>query len=140
MSPILFAIYTLGLIKWVEEYVSEAEVLSLVDELGLVATGSDVNHVVSRLERCAEKTIEWPSRRGLQVDAAKTEEAQFTRRRGHRKNLKPKLPAKLRVRNESVLFIAQATHRLGVWMQEHLAFNEHHNQCMKNPRAADARL
>jgi len=34
VSPILFAIYTSGLIKWVEVYVSEAEGLSVVDDLG----------------------------------------------------------------------------------------------------------
>jgi len=34
VSPILFAIYTSGLFKWVEEYVSEAEGLSFVDDLG----------------------------------------------------------------------------------------------------------
>jgi len=50
VSPILFAIYTSGLIKWVEEYVSEAEGLFFVDDLGWVATGSDVNRVVSILE------------------------------------------------------------------------------------------
>jgi len=50
VSPILFAIYTSGLIKCVEEYVSEAEGLSFVDDLGWVATRSDVNHVVSICE------------------------------------------------------------------------------------------
>jgi len=61
VSPILFAIYTSGLIKWVEEDVSEVEGLSLVDDVGWVATGSDVNHVVSILERCAPNSIEWAS-------------------------------------------------------------------------------
>jgi len=51
LSPILFAIYTSGLIKWVEEYIAEAEGLSFVDYLGWVATGGDVSHVVSILER-----------------------------------------------------------------------------------------
>jgi len=47
VSPILFAICTSGLIKWVEKYVSGAEGLSCVDDLGWVATGCDVKHVVS---------------------------------------------------------------------------------------------
>jgi len=59
--PILFAIYTSGPIKWVEEYVS-AKGLSFVDDLGWVATGSDVNQVVTILERCAAKSIEWATR------------------------------------------------------------------------------
>jgi hypothetical protein len=65
VSPILFAIYTSGLIKWVEENVSAAQRLSFVDDLGWAGTGSDVNHVVSILERCTAKSIEWASRRGL---------------------------------------------------------------------------
>jgi len=93
VSLILSAIYTSGLINWVEEYVSEAEGLSIVDDLGLVSTGSVVNHVLSILERCAEKSFQWASRRGLQFDTAKTEAALFTRRRGHRKHLRPKLTA-----------------------------------------------
>jgi len=65
LSPILFAIFTSGLIKWVEDYVTEAEGLSIVDDLGWVATGIDVNHVVTIHERCAAKSIEWVSRRVL---------------------------------------------------------------------------
>jgi len=65
VSPILFAIYTSGLIKWVEEY-APAKGLSFVDDLGWVATGSDVNQVVTILERCVAKSIEWANRRGLQ--------------------------------------------------------------------------
>jgi hypothetical protein len=61
MSPILFAIYTSGLIKWVEAYVP-AEGLSFVDDLGWVVAGSDVNQVVTTLKRCAAKSIEWASR------------------------------------------------------------------------------
>jgi len=38
VSPILFAIYTSGLIKWVEERVAGAEGLSFVDIVGWVAT------------------------------------------------------------------------------------------------------
>jgi len=139
VSPILFAIYTLGLIKWVEEYVSEAEGLSCINDLSWVATGSDVNHVVSIFERCTAMSIEWASRRGLQFDTAKTEAALFTARRGHRKHLRPKLTAKIRVGSRSIRFNAQATHWLGVWMDAHLTFKEHHIRCMKNARAAEAR-
>jgi len=99
VSPILFTIYTSALIKWVKEYVSEAEGLSIVDNVGWVATGSNVNHVVSILQRCAAKSIKCASRQGLQFNTAKTEAALFTRRRGHRKHCRPKLTAKIRVGN-----------------------------------------
>jgi len=103
-------------------------------------TASDVNHDVSILERCAAKSIEWASRLGLQFDTAKTEAALFTRRRGHWKHLRPRLGAKIRVGSGSTRFNAQATRWLGVWMDAHLTFKEHDNQCMKKARAAEARL
>jgi len=140
VSPIPFAIYTSGLIKWVQEYVSEAEGLSFVDDLGWVATRSDVNHDFSTLERCAAQSIEWARRRGLQCDTAKKEAAIFTRRRGHRKHLRPKLTAKTRVGSGSIPFNAQATGWLGVRMDADQTYKEHNNRCMKRARAAEARL
>jgi len=140
VSPILIAIYTSGIMKSVEEYVSEAEGHSFIDDLGWVATRSDLNHVVLIFERCAAKSIEWARRRGLEFDTARTEAALFTRTRGHRKHLSPKLTAKIRVGNRSIQFNAQATRWLGVWMDAHLTFKEHHNRCMKQARAAEDRL
>jgi hypothetical protein len=89
VSPILFAIYTAGLIMWVVEYVSEAKGLSSVDDLGWVATRCYVHDVVAILERCAAKSIEWVSRRWVKFYIAKTEAVQFMRRRDNRKYLRP---------------------------------------------------
>jgi len=61
VSPILFAIHSAGLIKWVEERV-QAEGPSFGDDLGWVATGKDVNQVVERVEACAAQSVEWASR------------------------------------------------------------------------------
>jgi len=101
---------------------------------------SDVNHVVSMLERCAANIIEWASRRGLQFDTAKTDGALFTHRRGSTKYLRAKMTAKLTVGNKSLRFIPQATRWLGVWVDAHLTFMEHHNQCTKKARAGEARI
>jgi hypothetical protein len=60
VSPILVAIYTSGLVKWVEEYAS-AQGLSFVDDFSSEATGRDVNQVVTILEECAGKSLEWAS-------------------------------------------------------------------------------
>jgi hypothetical protein len=68
VSPILFAIYTSGLIKWVEDYESEAEELSIVDNLASVVTETHVNHVVSILEKCAGNSIPCVLTRGLQFN------------------------------------------------------------------------
>jgi len=79
VSPIVFAIDTSRLIKAVEEYVSD-EGLSFGDDLGWVATESNINQVITKLEECAAKSIECASRIGLQFDTVKTEAALFTHR------------------------------------------------------------
>ena len=140
VSPIVFAIYTSGLIQWVEERVAGIEGLSFVDNVRWVAIGSDVNQVVRKLEACARQSIDWAERSELEFDTTKTEAALFTRRRCHLKHLRPKLTAKIRVGNGFIKFNKQATRWLGVWMDAHLMFKEHHNRCMKKARAAEARL
>jgi len=77
---------------WVEETV-QATGLSIVDDLGLVATWMEVNQVVKSLEACPAGSIEWASRRDLQFDTAKTEAALFTCRKCLKKHLRPKLPS-----------------------------------------------
>jgi len=57
VSPILFAIHTAGLIRWVEERV-QGEGLSFLDDVGWVATGKDMNQVVEKLATCAAESIE----------------------------------------------------------------------------------
>jgi hypothetical protein len=139
VSPILFAIHTAGLINRVEERV-QAEGLSFVDALGWIGTRKDVNQVVRKLEACAAERIEWASRRDLQFDTAKTEVALFTRRRGHHKHLRPTLTAKMKVGDGFVRVNKEATRWLGVWMDAHLMFKEHHNPCRNKARGAEARL
>jgi hypothetical protein len=123
----------------VEERV-QAEGLSFVDELGWVATVKDVNQVVENLEASAAESIEWASRRDLQFDTAKTEAALFICRRGHQKHLWPKRTAKIKVGDSFVRFNKEATRWLGVSMDAHLTFKEHHNICIKKDSAAEARL
>jgi hypothetical protein len=139
VSPIIFAINTPGLIQWVEERV-QAEGLSFVDHLRWVATRKVVNWVVERLEAGTAERIEWASRRDLQFGSAKMESALFTLRKRHKKPLRPKLTAKIHVGNGFVQFNKEATRWLGVWMDAHLTFKQHHNRCMKKARAAEAQL
>jgi len=139
VSPILFAIHTTALIKWVEVR-AQAEGLSFVDDLGWVATGKDVNQVVERLEACAARSIKWASRWDLQFDTAKTEAALFTRNTGDKKHLRPKLTAEITVGNDFVRSNKEATWWRANWMYAHLTFKEHHNWCMQKARAAEARL
>jgi hypothetical protein len=139
VSPILFVIHTAGLIQWVEETVN-AEGLSFVDDLGWGASGKDVDQVVEKLEACAPESIERATRRDLQFHTAKTEAALFTHRRGHKEQPRPKLTAKIKVGDGIVQCSKEGTRWLGVWMDAHLTFKEHHNRCMKKARAAEARL
>jgi hypothetical protein len=74
----------------------------------------------------------------MEFDTAKTEAALFTRRRGHKTHLRPKLTTKIRVRNVFVRFNKEATRWLGVWMDTQLTCKEHHNRCMKKARATEA--
>jgi len=117
-----------------------SRIIVFIDNLRWVATGSDVNQVVAILERCTAKSIEWGSRRGHQFDTAKTEATLFTRGRGNKNHLRPKLTAKIRVGDGFLRFNSQATRWLGVWMDVHLTLKVHHNQCMTKARAAEARL
>jgi hypothetical protein len=124
----------------VEEYVSEAEGPSFVDNLGWVATGNNDNQVVTILERCAAKSIEGARRQGLQFNTAKIEAAISTCTRRHKRHLRPKLSAKITVREGFIWFKRLATTQLGVRMDAPLTLTEHHNRCMQRARAAEATL
>jgi hypothetical protein len=111
-----------------------------VDNLGRIAPVKDVNQVVWALEACAVEHIKWASRRDLQIDTAKMEAALFTCRRGHKKYLRPKLTAKIKVGDGFVRCNRDATRWLGEWMDTHLTFKEHHSCSMMKARPAEARL
>jgi hypothetical protein len=140
VSPILFASYSSGVIKWVEERVSRTEGFSCVHDVGWIATGSDVSQLVRKLESCAWESIDWAERQEHEFVTAKTEDALFIRTCGHKKHLRPTLTAKIPVGNAFVRFKKEATRWLGVWMDGHLTFKEHHNRCMKKARAAEVGL
>ena len=103
-------------------------------------TGSNVNQVVTILKRCAAKSIEWASRRGLQFDTTNTDTALCMRRRGHKKHLRPQPTAEINIENGFIRLNKHATRWLGVLMAAHLTSKEHHNRWMKNITAAGARL
>jgi len=122
--PILFPIHTSRLINMVKEQVSEAEALSVLDDLRRVAAGSTINHVSLILERRTTQSIEWASGRGLQFDTAKTEAALYTHRRGHRNHIRRKLTAMIQVSSGVIRFKIQLTCWQGVWMDAHPSFKE----------------
>jgi hypothetical protein len=119
VSPILFIVYTSGLMKWVEEYVSEGDRLSSVGDHCWTATGSCGHKVVMMLEQCTVTSIQWASGRGLQLHNAKTETLLFRGRGSSRTHLRPKLTAIIRFRNQIIRFNTQPTCLLGVWLDTH---------------------
>jgi hypothetical protein len=64
----------------------------------------------------------------------------LTHTRAHKKHLRPKHTAKIRVGNGLVRFINDATRCLGVWIDAHLTFKDHRNRCMKKAMAPEPRL
>jgi len=85
--------------KWVQEKVSGIEGLSFKDNVGWMATGSDIRQVVRKLESCARESIDWAVKRELEFNSGKTGAALFTCRRGHINHLPQNLTAKIRVGN-----------------------------------------
>jgi len=75
VSPILFTIYTIGLLKWVEEGVSRIEGLFSLANVGWAATRSVVNHIITNLDICARVSINWAERQELEFDSPTTAEA-----------------------------------------------------------------
>jgi len=59
VTLILFTIYTSGFLNWVEERVCGIEGLIFVENVGLMATGSDVSQVGRKLESCPSEIIDW---------------------------------------------------------------------------------
>ena len=140
VSPILSTFYTSGFIKMVEERVAGMEGLYFVDDVEWVAIGCDVNQVGRNLEACARDSIDWAETGEVEFDSAKTEAALSTRRRGQKKHLLPKMTGQIRVGNGFIKLNKEASRWLGVWMDAHLTFKEHHDQCIKKARTVEAGL
>jgi len=105
-----------------------------------VATKKEVNLVVRKLEACAVKSIRSATRRDLQFDTANSDAALFTRMRGLKNQPWPQLRAKIKVGDGIFRYNKEMTLWLGVWMDAHTTFKEHHNRCMKMIWAAEALL
>jgi hypothetical protein len=111
-----------------------------VDDVRWTPTRSDVSQVVRKLESFAREIIKCAECWALEFNTVKTEVALFIRRRAHKKYRHPNRIAKIQVGKGFVRFKKKVTRWLGVWMDTHLTFKEHHNECMKKAMAAEARL
>ena len=103
--------------------------LSLIDDLGFIASGSPVKEIVKALEKVAKEVIEWGKRNAVTYDTSKTEAVLFSK--SHRQRLNKQLrEAKIKVGIEKISFNKEATRWLGVWLDSQLKFTSHINECM----------
>ena len=61
ISPVLFAIYIADIHEAVESQVEDSRGISFVDGVTWLVEGTDLNDVVSKLERCAAASLHWAS-------------------------------------------------------------------------------
>ena len=85
ISPALFAIYIADIHEAVEDQVEDSRGISYVDDVTLVVEGTDVDDVVSKLERCARASLEWADNNAVRFEETKTEVILFSNGRKHRK-------------------------------------------------------
>ena len=57
ISPALFAIYIADIHGAVEDQVEDSRGISYVDDVTWIAEGTDIDDVVSKLERCAQASL-----------------------------------------------------------------------------------
>lgn len=73
-----------------------------------MASGSNINQAIEKLENDTAQCIEWASRQGLQFDTTNIEAALLTHRLGHKNHLQPTQTARIRVRDGSIQFNTHA--------------------------------
>ena len=111
-----------------------------MDDPGWVTTECEVNLVITILERCPVKNIEWGNRRVVLFHTAQTGAAPFSSRPDNKNHLWQMVTGRVNVANGFIWFDKLATLWLGVWIEAHLTFQMHHNQCLGKAWAAEARL
>ena len=83
ISPALFAIYIADIHGAVEDQVEDSRGISYVDDVAWIVEGVDVDDV-SRMERCAQTSLEWADSNAVRFEESKTEAILFSNRRRHR--------------------------------------------------------
>ena len=74
--------------------------------------GTDVDDVVSKLERCTQASLEWANNNAVRFEESKTEAILFSNRRRHRQCRR-----EIRVGStHRVRFAGEATRWLGIWL------------------------
>ena len=136
ISPALFAIYSADIHEAVEDQVEDSRGISYVDDVTWVVEGTDVDDVVSKLERCAQASLEWADNNAVRFEESKTEAILFSNRRKHRQCRR-----EIRVGStHRVRFAGEATRWLGIWLDASLNLEENRRRRIGKTRQAEAKL
>ena len=132
-------IYISGVFNKVSETSPLVTSLSLIDDLGFIASGSPVKEIVKALEKVAKEVIEWGRLNAVTYDISKTEAVLFSR--SHRQRLNKQLrEAKIKVGTEKISFNKEATRWLGIWLDSQLKFTSHINERVRRARTAEIQI
>jgi len=121
----------------VEERVPSVKALSFVDVVAWTTEGDAEDDISQTLEQAAAAAQEWAEANAVAFDTEKTEAILRSRRRKRKTPAAP--PRGIQVAGQTVHFNAQATRRLGVWLDSQLILKEHHEARMKKARNAQNR-
>ena len=136
ISPALFAIYIADIHEAVEDQVEDSRDISYVDDVTWVVEGTDVDDVVSKLERCARASLEWADNNAVRFEESKTETILFSNRRKHRQCRREfRVGSTHRVR-----FAGEATRWLGMRLDASLCLEENRRRRIGKTRQAEARF
>ena len=107
-----------------------------MDDVTWVVEGSDIDDVVSRLERCAQASLDWADSNAVRFEESKTEAILFSNRRRHRQCRR-----EIRVGStHRVRFAGEATRWLGIWLDASLNLEENRRRRIGKTRQAEAKL
>ena len=92
-----------------------------------------MGEVVQRLERCAAASLAWAEDNAVRFETSKTEAILFSRKKAHHLCRAP-----IRVGDQIVRFVPEATRWLGIWLDSELRLFENCRRRIARPRQSSA--
>ena len=136
VSPIIFLIYISQVFDAVIEACPLVTLLSFVDDLGFIASGTSVKNITRSLEKVSKTALDWGIANAVTYNTSKTEAMLFSK--SQRQQLSKQLQrTKIKVGNEKIRFNKEATRWLGVWLDSQLKFTSHINERVRRARTAE---
>ena len=85
ISPVLFAICIAEIYGAVERQMEGSRGIPSVDGVTWLVEGTDLNGVISKLERCAAASLQWADNNAVCFEMPKTEKILFSKKGSHRR-------------------------------------------------------